>query len=320
MRRSIGIILGLLAVATGCTDVELPEALRRQTTTTTSEPSPTTAPGDGGEQCLGSLRPDGDELEGQIAPDSYMADILERGELRVGVDVGTPQFSSIDPQTGEPEGFDVDIAKEVARELLGNADAVDLVGMTTNERIEALRDGRVDMVVHNFTITCEREQEIDFSTEYFRAHQVILVPGDNDRARSLEDLAGQRVCATQGSTAIDHIEAMPTRDRPLPVEVRERADCLMLLQQGQVDALATDDAILAGIAAQDPSLVLGNEVFSEEPYGIGLPAGQPEWVRYVNAVLEEIREDRWQELYDEWLDDIPGIRKDRNPPDPVYED
>lgn len=325
-------VVAVLALTASCTDVELPEALREQATTTATEsPQPTQNPeseetrtGDD-ELCLSSLRPAGDELESPVAPDSYMADIQERGVLRVGVDVGTPQFSSISPQTGEPVGFDVDVASEVADQLDVE---IDLVGMTTDERIGALLAGRVDMVVHNFTITCERKEEIAFSTEYFRAQQVILVPRGN-RARSLRQLKGQRVCATEGSTVMDHIEQMPPRDRPLPVKVRQRADCLMLLQQGQVDALATDDAILAGIAAQDPNLVLRDEVFSEEPYGIGLPQGHDDWVRYVNAVLEDIRDNQWQTLYDTWLGDFlctdsdppdPDPCTDPDPPEPVYED
>lgn len=316
-------VLGILALAAGCTDVELPEALRDQTTTTVDEQprmeqasqGDESPPGDGG-LCVSSLRPAPDELDRSIAPDSYMDDVQERGVLRVGVDVGTPQFSSISPETGEPEGFDVDIAREVADQL---GVEIDLVGMTTDERIDALLEGRVDMVVHNFTITCERKDQIAFSTEYFRAHQVILVPRDNP-ARSLEELKGQRVCATEGSTVIDHIQEIPAQDRPLPVKVRQRADCLMLLQQGQVDALATDDAILAGIAAQDPNLVLRDERFSEEPYGIGLPRDRPEWVRYVNAILEDIREGRWRDLYDLWLDDILDSRGDPDPPEPAYED
>lgn len=313
-----------LALVASCTDVELPEALREQATTATTEsPQPTQNPGSeetragDDELCLSSLRPAEDELERPIGPESHMADIQERDVLRVGVDVGTPQFSSISPETGEPEGFDVDIAREVADQLDVE---IDLVGMTTDERIGTLLAGRVDMVVHNFTITCERKEEIAFSTEYFRAQQVILVPRGNP-ARSLPQLKGQRVCATEGSTVMDHIEQMPPRDRPLPVKVRQRADCLMLLQQGQVDALATDDAILAGIAAQDPNLVLRDEVFSEEPYGIGLPKGHDEWVRYVNAVLEDVRDGRWQELYDEWLADILGVADTPpTPPEPAYED
>jgi polar amino acid transport system substrate-binding protein len=324
---------GVVFVSSGnCTNVDVPESLPdRETTTATSEPAAPEqedAPAEGDEACLESLRPDG-PASTDVAADSYMEEIQQRDPpvLRVGVDVGTPQFSSIDPQTGEPEGFDVDIALEVAAALFGDRavveDAVELVGITARERTDALLDGRVDLVVHNFTITCDRWDEIAFSTEYFTAYQRILVPRGNN-AESLEDLVDARVCATERSTAIERIDAMD-EPRPLPVTVGERAECLMMLQQGHVDALATDDAILVGMIAQDPNLRLGDETFSVESYGIGLPPGRPEWVRYVNAVLEDVRDTgRWQTLYEDWLADLLGDIEEHGvnpePPEPEYRD
>jgi polar amino acid transport system substrate-binding protein len=130
-----------------------------------------------------------------------------------------------------------------------------------------------------------------------------------------EDLEGQRVCATRGSTAIDNIRAR--QPEALMVEVPQRADCLLLLQQGQVDAAATDDAILAGLAAQDPNYELRGEVYSDEPYGIGLPPDREDWVRYVNAVVEDLFDSgRWDELYDRWLADVPGLDPDAGAPSP----
>lgn len=304
-----------LVLASGCVDVDVPESL--------SEPAPTTeapdtpgAPTTGGESCVSSLRPDGPASQ-DVASGSYMGEIQEREELRVGVDVGTPGFSSANVSTGDPEGFDVDIAKEVAGALFGNPDAVELIPIASGERVEALTEGRVDLVAHNFTINCERWDEIAFSSEYFTAGQRILVRDDDspESPENLEDLADSRVCATSGSTALSHIEEAGG----LPVAVPDRTDCLVLLQQGQVDALATDDAILAGLADQDPGLEIRGDVFSEEPYGLGLPPDEDEWVRYVNAVLEDVRDSgRWNELADKWLGDT--LEGADNPPAPSYSD
>ena len=93
----------------------------------------------------------------------------------------------------------------------------------------------------------------------------------------------------------------------------------MLLQQGRVDAISTDDTILAGMAAQDPNVHIVGAAFSAEPYGLGLPLGEDEWVRYVNAVLEDVRESgRWSEIYNRWLADVLGA--DPGPPIAVYVD
>lgn len=320
--RSPARLLGavaLLAGAAGCVDVDVPESLdsRSPTTTVPDAAQPEAAqPEERG--CVSSLRPEG-PAGTDVEPGSYMDEIQQQQVLRVGVDVGTPGFSSVDRTTGEPEGFDVDIAREVADALLGDPEAVEFVLITAGERIDALTEGRVDLVAHNFTISCSRWEEISFSTEYFVAGQKVLVRTDSP-AESLDDLDNRRVCATAGSTALDHMANMTTA-QPLPVRVPDRADCLVLLQQGQVDAAATDDAILAGLAAQDPNLELRGEAFSEEPYGLGLPPDHPEWVRYVNAVLEDVRESgRWDDLREEWLADIPGLEVGDDPPAPTYDD
>jgi polar amino acid transport system substrate-binding protein len=83
--------------------------------------------------------------------------------------------------------------------------------------------------------------------------------------------------------------------------------------------MVTDDAILAGMAAQDPSLQIVGDPISAEPYALGLPPDQPDWVRYVNAVLEDVRDSgRWDQLYREHLADVLGTSP--GPPAPVYED
>lgn len=315
-RRGVALAAGLTVTAVACIQVEVPESLPGAEEG--QDAQSLDAPADDCTVPTGSLRPDG-EATTDVASGSYMAEVVERGELRVGVDLGTLGFSSINAATGELEGFDVDMAREVARALLGDPEAVRLIGMASSDRVDALVEGRVDLIAHNFTITCRRWERIAFSTEYFSAGQRILVRQSDD-AQALEDLAGDRVCVTRGSTALDYIEALPP-PRPLPVQVPARADCLMLLQEGQVDALAGDDAILAGMAVQDPSVEVRGEVFSAEPYGLGLPPGHPEWVRYVNAVLEEVRSSgRWEELYDQWLGEVPGLASEATPPRPTYRD
>jgi polar amino acid transport system substrate-binding protein len=318
--RVIALSIALLATASACASVDVPDSLPGPTTSTTAPVQPPEAEPDCGDRTA-SLRPTG-PAGTDVAASSTMATIRQRGRLRVGVDVGTLRLSSVDPLTGDFVGFDVDIAREVARALFGDAnldDRVQFVGIPSSERISVLQDGTVDLVADSFTVTCGRREEISFSSEYFRAGQRVLVRLD-DPAESIADLAGsgRNVCVSAGSTAIATIQRLP-EPRPEIVTAPQRADCLVRLQQGETDGVVTDDAILAGMAAQDPSLHIIGDRLSTEPYALGLPPDQPDWVRYVNAVLEDVRDSgRWDQLYQQHLADVLGASA--GPPAPVYED
>lgn len=318
-------LLAALLAAGACATVDVPEAHPGPTTATTEAPAarPDT-PGCDPETVTRSLRPDAAALaaveQRTFAPDSYMAEIVDRGRLRVGVDTSTLQFSSVNPFTGEFEGFDVDIAREVAAALFGTPDAVELVAIPYSDRVEVLAASPpvVDIVVDTFTINCDRDAQIDFSTEYFTSSQKLLVRVDSG-IEGIDDLTDEhRVCAAANSTSIENLVALP-EPRPEAVPVVDQADCLVLLQQGDVHAISTDDTILAGMVAQDPNVAIVGRAFSAEPYGIGLPPDRPEFVRYVNAVLERVRASgRWDELYDAWLLDLMGA--DASPPPAEYDD
>jgi polar amino acid transport system substrate-binding protein len=304
-------LAGLVAVA-GCGGVDVPESLPGATTATTTAPEPQPE-GQGCGNPAASLRPTG-PAGTSVPAGSYMAEVRERGRLRVGVDVATLRMSAFNPSTAQIEGFDVDIAREVARALLGDPDAVELVGVPSGGRVDLLVDGRVDMVASTFSPTCERLEQIEFSAEYIRSEQRALVHRD-DPAESLADLSGRRVCATSGSTAMDNILAQPDPG-PVPVPVVERAECLVLLQQGEVDAAVTNDTILVGMTVQDPTLHMVGPAISDEPTALGLPQDD-DWVRYVNAVLEDVRTSgRWATIYDRWLVDVLGPAE---PPTPAYD-
>ncbi|HKY66399.1 MAG TPA: glutamate ABC transporter substrate-binding protein, partial [Acidimicrobiales bacterium] len=321
----------LVAVAAACSGTDVPESLPGPTTSTTEAPAPPPEAAD--PTCTNgvdgtvvrSLRP-GADAEQALATrsypgGSYMAGIQQRGRLRVGVDASTQLFSSVDPRTGGFEGFDADIAREMARVLLGSPDLVEFVAIPYSQRVDILADPEgpgVDMVIDTFTINCARDDQIDFSSVYFNSTQKLLVRSDED-AQSIAELGGRRVCAAANSTSIENLAALPD-PKPVPVPVADQADCLVLLQQGRVDAISTDDTILAGMAAQDPNVRIVGDPFSEEPYGIGLPPGHPEYVQLVNAALEEMRTSgRWAELYAHWLPMLPSDTGGQ-PPAPRYED
>jgi polar amino acid transport system substrate-binding protein len=242
-----------------------------------------------------SLRPFPTKAEA----DAAVAAIKQRGRLLVGLDIGSNLFSFRDPITGEITGFDVDIAGEVARDIFGTPSQVEYRIMSSAERIKALQNNEVDIVVKTMTITCERRKEIAFSTVYLLANQRILAPRDSAITQA-SDLSGKRVCAATGTTSINRLKQISPA--PIIVSVVTWADCLVALQQRQVDAVSTDDSILAGLVSQDPYLHIVGPDLEEEPYGIGINLANTGLVRFVNGTLERIRRDgTWYALYRKWL-------------------
>lgn len=245
-----------------------------------------------------SLRPSGAlPPPRQMPAGTAMARIAQRGRLIVGVDQTTYNFGFRDPLTGQLTGFDIDIAREIARGIFGDPNRIQFRAISSGDRIKVVEDGTVDMVVRTMTMNCERWQQVNFSTEYFTAGQRVLVPRGSGVSQ-IQDLTGKKVCAATGSTSIRKLAELGTA----PVAVVNWTDCLVLLQQNQVVAVSTDDSILAGLAAQDPNTEVVGRPFSDEPYGVAISKESPELVRFVNAVLAKIRADgTWRRLYDRWL-------------------
>jgi polar amino acid transport system substrate-binding protein len=256
-----------------------------------------------------SLRPS----SGNPATGPTLAKIKSQGRLVVGVDQNTYLFGYRDPASGQIVGFDIDILREVAFDLFGDRNAIQFTAITSAQRIPAIVDKKVDLVAETMTINCERLQQIDFSSVYFEAGQRVLVPKDST-ATGIADLGGKPVCAAEGSTSIRNIANAASK--PVPVSVPDWTDCLVLLQQGQVAAISTDDTILQGLAAQDPNVKLVGDKFTDEPYGIAVSKDANDLLRFVNGTLERIRSDgTWKAIYTKELKAAAP-----NPPPAGYRD
>jgi polar amino acid transport system substrate-binding protein len=246
---------------------------------------------------VASLRPSGSlPRPGAMPAGSTMAKIVARGRLIAGVSQNTYLFGFRDATTGEIKGFDVDIVKEVATAIFGDwQNHVQFVAVTSAQRIPYVNEGKVDIVAATMTMNCTRWQQVNFSSQYFDAQQMVLVPKASP-VTGIKDLGGKKICAASGSTSIQNIaKADP---KPIPVAVSDWTDCLVMLQQGQVDAISTDNTILAGLAAQDPTTHVVGAGFSQEPYGMAMSQQTPDLVRFVNGVLEQIRANgRWTALF-----------------------
>ncbi|MFI8852011.1 glutamate ABC transporter substrate-binding protein [Streptomyces sp. NPDC053499] len=312
---------------TGTTGTAAHEVARGGTGAAPARPASASVPGaepepekcEDGHNPAESLKPSG-------ASGDAVKRIKKKGKLVVGVDQNSYLWGYRDPATGKIEGFDIDLVKAIARDLLGGAgpDKITYRTIPTDQRIPAIRGGDVDMVVRTMTINCERLGQVAFSTAYFQAGQQLVVPKKRARVKGFDSsMRGKRVCYSSGSTAEEMMKS--PRYAALgaePVVVPSQLDCLVRLQLGEADATVTDSALGAGLAAQDPSVELIGEPETVEPYGIAMNLEDKDLVRRVNKVLEDYRKEKWKSAYDRWLaDDMMGTEgKKPAPPKPLYRD
>ncbi|WP_205324867.1 glutamate ABC transporter substrate-binding protein [Glycomyces sp. YM15] len=253
---------------------------------------------------------------GAVTVDAAKAQLDSQDQINIGVSQSTNLMGYIDPETNTPAGFDIDIATAIAHSILGPDATIRWVPMTSKQREDAVNTDRVDMVVRTMTMNCDRWANVEFSAEYYHAGQRLLVPAASG-IEGLADLAADHlVCTGEGSTSVRTIAEQSAAQA---VTVPDFNDCLVLLQQGTVDAITSDDTILAGMAAQDPTLRVVGEAFSQEPYGIAFQKGNTDLARYVNKALAEIiANGTWQTAYDKWLKGPLGVAG--APPSPQYRD
>jgi glutamate transport system substrate-binding protein len=254
---------------------------------------------------------DGDEAAQveEFPAGTTMAELQEAGEITIGVKYDVPPFGFENPQTGEVEGFDVDLGKYIADRLGVEATFREA---TSDNRIPLLVDGTIDLILSTMTITEERDLEIDFSEPYYIANGDVLVPEGSD-IQSIEDLNGQRVCTALGSTYQETIkQEAPDADLRL---VDLYSECFDQIQTGAVDAVSTDNVILTGMVSQDPSLQLLGLDYTTEPYGAGIPEGDTEFKRFVDESIQAFIDDgTWQENYDEWVGQHIPEAQQQGPP------
>jgi putative glutamine transport system substrate-binding protein len=234
------------------------------------------------------------------AADTTPDSIKARGTLRVGVKYDSPPFGQLDPKTNKVVGFDIDIAKAIAKQILGDENKVELVQVTSANRIPQLVNGNIDLIIATMTITNARMQQIDFSNVYYRAGQSLLV-AKNSPIKTYKDLAGKSVCSIAGSTPEQTIRRLvPTANVVL---LESYPECFTALRGGRVDAVTTDNVLLAGLRDQDPAnYKLVGGLFTFEPYGIGIAKGNAKLTDAVNATLAAIGKDgEYAKMNQTWL-------------------
>lgn len=234
--------------------------------------------------------------------------------IRIGIKFDQPGLGFDEGDTYS--GFDVDVAKYVAGELGFTEEQIEWVEAPSANRENMLSNEQVDMIFATYSITDTRKETVDFAGPYFIAGQDLLVPADSD-ITGPEDLDGKNLCSVTGSTSATNIqEEVPGVNL---VEQPGYAECVSVMASGAIDAVTTDDIILAGLAANAEGgdfKVVGN-TFSEERYGVGLPKGSDR-CEDINAAIEKmIEEGAWQEALDANLEGVDyEPNAELNPPTP----
>lgn len=229
--------------------------------------------------------------------------IKQRGKLVVGVKYDTNLFGLKNTATGQVEGFDVDLAKALAKDIFGDENKVEFKEVTSKTRIPMLEKGDIDMIIATMTITEDRKKQVNFSDVYFKAGQSLLVP-KGSAIKSIADLNGKKVIAAKGSTSAKSIkEKVPSITL---IEFENYAEAFTALKSGKGDVLTTDNAILLGMVQQDPNFVLTGGLFTDEPYGIAMKKGDTKITDTVNAFLKKIQGNgEYTKIYKKWFKEDP---------------
>ncbi|WP_229401206.1 glutamate ABC transporter substrate-binding protein [Micromonospora okii] len=226
---------------------------------------------------------DGDGESGSSAK-GLVGKAQSQKKLVIGVKADQPGLGL---QTGSQyEGFDIEVAKIIAKGLGVDAGNIEWKTTVSNNREPFIQQGTVDLVIATYTINDERKQKVNFAGPYFIAGQDLLVKADSPLTGP-EALDGKTVCSVTGSTPAKRIQT----DHPKAKlqQFDSYSKCLPLLENGKVDAVTTDDIILAGYAAQDQyagKFKVVGKPFSSEPYGIGLKKDDKAGCEKVNEILK----------------------------------
>ena len=222
--------------------------------------------------------------------DAKTKEIVDRGFLRVGIKVDVPNFGYINPETQVLEGLEIDLARLIAEDLLGNREAVELIPVTAQTRGTMLDNGELDLVIATFTITEERKEIFHFTDSYFHDEIGFLVRKDS-MVESILDIDGKPVGLVQSGTATAALtqEAEALGITFTPQEFASYPEIKAALLVGEIIALCVDKSILYGYADEETMILADG--FNPQDYGIATKLENVEFGNYLDKWLESIRAD-----------------------------
>ena len=234
------------------------------------------------------------------AADSVLDRVKQKGEMIVGVKYDFPPMGSINKDSGQPEGFEVDLANEIAKDLGVKAKFVQALSKT---RIPLIVNGNVDLIIATMTHKREREQAIDFSMHYMITGQRPVTRKETGITH-VSQLAGKQVAAVQGGNAGPNL--LKVQPKANLVQFQEQTEALLALKQKKVDAVVSDDVLYQWWVKNNPDLMLVGKLYTIEPYGMGVRQNDSKWRNAINQTLMEIWDSgRYHEIHFKWFGQKP---------------
>ena len=221
--------------------------------------------------------------------------------ITIGTKFDQPGLGLKNPD-GTMSGFDVDGATFVAGELGYAPDKIEWKESPSAQRETLIGNDQVKIIAATYSITDARKEKVDFGGPYLITGQSLMVRNDNTDITGAESLQNnKKLCSVSGSTPAQRI-----KDKYPGVQLQQYdtySACVEALKNGAIDAVTTDEVILAGYAAQTPgAFKIVGKPFSEEKYGIGLKKGDTELRTKVNDALEKMESSgAWKAAWDKNL-------------------
>ncbi|MFB9313310.1 glutamate ABC transporter substrate-binding protein [Nocardioides plantarum] len=223
-------------------------------------------------------------------------------KIKIGIKYDQPGLGFRESD-GSFTGFDVDMARTIAKGLGYDESDIEFVEAVSANRETFLQNGTVDMILATYSITDERKDVVDFAGPYYVAGQDLLVSADNTDITGPDSLDGKKLCSVTGSTSAQKVKDEYSDGVQLQ-ELDSYSKCVEALLGGQIDAVTTDDIILAGLSNANPGkLKVVGAPFSEEKYGVGLPKDSDKRDKINDIIEASFTDGGWKKAFDDNLGD-----------------
>jgi aspartate/glutamate/glutamine transport system substrate-binding protein len=230
--------------------------------------------------------------------------VQDRGKLVIGVKYDVLGFGYQNPRTSQIEGFDADLGRAIAKEILGDPAKAEFTQAKSADRIPFLQQGQVDLVLSTMTANEDRAKEIDFTDAYYIAGQSLLVKKDS-QVTGVRDIGNRTVCSVTGSTSEQNVRAKAPQAQV--VLFGTYSECMSAMETGRAEIFTTDDIILLGFTLAEPDKykLVGGQ-FTIEPYAGGVAKNNPELLKAINDAIQKIKANgTWKQLYEKNLKGVP---------------
>lgn len=228
-------------------------------------------------------------------------------QITWGGKADTRLFGLENIRTGKLEGFEIDLAKAMTKEILGPNGKAVFVPVTSSTRVPLLKNGNIDAIMATMTITPEREKQVDFTKSYFDAGQSLLVKKGSP-IKNIQDLnkPGKVILGVSGSNSVKNVAKYAPKARVL--QLSDYAQAMTALKSKQGDALTTDNGILYGMASENPGYEVVGGNFTKEPYGIAVNKNQAPFRNKLNWALERLEKNgTYNRLLLKWFGNVKGF-------------